>query len=124
VSYLVAYRGSEATPVQQIQASTSALITLLTTAGWVLAVVARPYQWWRLLLVISCGLAYVAIFAMPLTREKFLLDPSNVALTSLALGIGALGAAAIEAMWWARGGMLGERPKLWRESAPTTMSQR
>lgn len=123
-SYLVAYRGSEATSVQQIQASTSALITLLTTAGWVLAVVARPYQWWRLLLVICCGLAYVAIFAMPLTREKFLLDPSNVALTLLALGIGALGAAAIEAMWWARGGMLGERPKLWRESATTTMSQR
>ncbi|MGB3332537.1 MAG: cation-translocating P-type ATPase [Mycobacterium sp.] len=123
-SYLVAYRGSEATSVQQIQASTSALITLLTTAGWVLAVVARPYQWWRLLLVISCGLAYVAIFAMPLTREKFLLDPSNVALTLLALGIGALGAAAIEAMWWARGGMLGEKPKLWRESATTTMTQR
>ncbi|MFL0178065.1 MULTISPECIES: cation-translocating P-type ATPase [unclassified Mycobacterium] len=123
-SYLVAYRGSEATPVQQIQASTSALITLLTTAGWVLAVVARPYQWWRLLLVISCGLAYVAIFAMPLTREKFLLDPSNVALTLLALGIGALGAAAIEAMWWARGGMLGEKPKLWRESATATMTQR
>ncbi|OBG41188.1 cation-translocating P-type ATPase [Mycolicibacter heraklionensis] len=123
-SYLVAYRGSEATEVQQIQASTSALITLLTTAGWVLAVVARPYQWWRLLLVLSCGLAYVAIFAMPLTREKFLLDPSNLALTLLALGIGALGAAAIEAMWWARGGMLGERPKLWRESATTTMTQR
>ncbi|WP_024441828.1 cation-translocating P-type ATPase [Mycobacterium sp. UM_WGJ] len=123
-SYLVAYRGSEATAVQQIQASTSALITLLTTAGWVLAVVARPYQWWRLLLVISCGLAYVAIFAMPLTREKFLLDPSNTALTLLALGIGALGAAAIEALWWARGGMLGERPKLWRGSATTTMTQR
>lgn len=123
-SYLVAYRGSEATPVQQIQSSTTALITLLTTAGWVLAVVARPYQWWRLTLVICCGLAYVGIFAIPLAREKFLLDPSNVALTSLALGIGALGAAAIEAIWWVRGAMLGERPKLWRDSATTTMSHR
>lgn len=123
-SYLLAYRGSEATPVQQIQASTTALITLLITAGWVLAVVARPYQWWRLTLVVCCGLAYVGIFAIPLAREKFLLDPSNVALTSLALGVGALGAAAIEAMWWARGVMLGERPKLWRESATTTMTHR
>ncbi|MDD7811390.1 HAD-IC family P-type ATPase [Mycobacterium sp. CSUR Q5927] len=123
-SYLLAYRGSEATPVQQIQASTTALITLLITAGWVLAVVARPYQWWRLTLVVCCGLAYVGIFAIPLAREKFLLDPSNVALTSLALGVGALGAAAIEAMWWARGVMLGERPKLWREPATTTMTHR
>lgn len=123
-SYLLAYRGSEATQVQQIQASTTALITLLTTAGWVLAVVARPYQWWRLLLVIGCGLAYVGIFAIPLAREEFLLDPSNVALTSLALGIGALGAATIEAMWWMRGVMLGERPKLWREPATARMTQR
>ncbi|ORW98352.1 magnesium-transporting ATPase [Mycolicibacter terrae] len=123
-SYLLAYRGSEATPVQQIQASTTALITLLVTAGWVLAVVARPYQWWRLTLVIGCGLAYLGIFAIPLAREKFLLDPSNVALTSLALGIGALGAAAIEAMWWARGAIIGERPKLWREPATTTMTHR
>ncbi len=123
-SYLLAYRGSEATAVQQIQASTTALITLLTTAGWVLAVVARPYQWWRLTLVTCCGLAYVGIFAIPLAREKFLLDPSNVALTSLALGVGAVGAVAIEAVWWARGAMLGERPKLWRESATTTMTQR
>ncbi|MEB3050382.1 HAD-IC family P-type ATPase [Mycolicibacter sp. MYC123] len=123
-SYLIAYRGSEATPVQQIQASTTALITLLATAGWVLAVVARPYQWWRLMLVICCGLAYVGIFAIPLAREKFLLDPSNVALTAMALGIGVLGAAVIEAMWWVRGVMLGERPKLWREPATTTMTQR
>lgn len=123
-SYLLAYRGSEATPVQQIQASTTALITLLATAGWVLAVVARPYQWWRLTLVIGCGLAYVAIFAIPLAREKFLLDPSNVALTSMALGIGALGALALEAMWWIRGAVLGERPKLWREPTRTTMARR
>lgn len=123
-SYLLAYRGSAATPVQQIQASSTALITLLVTAGWVLAVVARPYQWWRLALVIGCGLAYVGIFAIPLAREKFLLDPSNVALTSLALGIGALGAAVIEAMWWVRGAMLGERPKLWREPTAARMAGR
>ncbi|MEB3070226.1 HAD-IC family P-type ATPase [[Mycobacterium] vasticus] len=123
-SYLIAYRGSEATPVQQIQASTTALITLLATAGWVLAVVARPYQWWRLMLVICCGLAYVGIFAIPLAREKFLLDPSNVALTAMALGIGVLGAAVIEAMWWVRGAMLGEQPKLWRDPSMATMTGR
>jgi cation-transporting ATPase E len=48
ISYLVAYHGRNASWVQQDQASTGALITLLVNALWVLAVVARPYQWWRL----------------------------------------------------------------------------
>jgi cation-transporting ATPase E len=115
-SYLVAYHGRHATFQQQEQASTAALITLLTTALWVLAVVARPYQWWRLALVIVSGLAYVAIFSIPLTRREFLLDPSNLVVTSAALGIGLLGAAAIEALWWIRGAAMGGRPRLWRES--------
>jgi cation-transporting ATPase E len=117
VSYLVAYRGRHATFAEQEQASTAALITLLVTALWVLAVVARPYQWWRVALVTACGLAYVAIFSIPLAQKKFLLDPSNLAVTSTALGIGVLGAAAIEATWWIRARMLGIEPRLWRASA-------
>ncbi len=115
VSYLVAYHGRHATFQQQDQASTAALITLLTTALWVLAVVARPYTWWRLALVVASGLAYVVIFNIPLVREKFLLDPSNMVVTSTAVGIGVLGAAAIETTWWIRAKMLGVRPQLWRE---------
>ncbi|WP_445163658.1 cation-translocating P-type ATPase [Mycobacterium sp. Dal123C01] len=117
VSYLVAYRGRHATLAEQEQASTAALITLLVTALWVLAVVARPYQWWRVALVTACGLAYVAIFSIPLAQKKFLLDPSNLAVTSTALGIGVLGAAAIEATWWIRARMLGIEPRLWRAPA-------
>ncbi len=113
-SYLLAYHGRHASFVQQDQASTAALITLLMTALWVLAVVARPYQWWRVALVIASGLAYVVIFSLPLARKEFLLDPSNVAVTSTALGIGVLGAAAIEATWWIRARVLGVQPRLWR----------
>ncbi|EUA93057.1 putative membrane protein [Mycobacterium ulcerans str. Harvey] len=91
VSYLTAYPGRHSTWQEQTQASTAALITLLVTALWVLAVVARPYRWWRLGLVIACGLAYVAIFSLPLAQRKFFLDPSNLATTSIALGIGVLG---------------------------------
>lgn len=113
-SYLLAYHGRHATFVQQDQASTAALITLLVTALWVLAVVARPYEWWRVALVIASGLAYVVIFSLPLARKEFLLDPSNVAVTSTALGVGVLGAAAIEAAWWIRAKVLGVQPRLWR----------
>jgi cation-transporting P-type ATPase E len=114
ISYLVAYQGRAASPEQQTQASTGALITMLMTAVWVLAVVARPYQWWRLALVIASGMAYLVIFSLPLTREKFMLDPSNLVVTSTAVGIGMLGAAAIEVLWWMQGVVLGERRRLWR----------
>ncbi|HEX9176543.1 MAG TPA: cation-translocating P-type ATPase [Mycobacterium sp.] len=114
VCYLLAYQGHDASDVQQTQASTAALITLLMSGVWVLAVVARPYTWWRVLLVVFAGLAYVVIFSIPLAREKFMLDPSNVALTSMAMTIGLLAVAAIEASWWVQGRVIGDRRRLWR----------
>jgi cation-transporting ATPase E len=113
-SYLLAYQGRASTGLEQSQASTAALITLLVCAVWVLAVVARPYEWWRVALVAASGLAYVVIFSLPWAREQFMLDPSNVQLTAMALVIGLFGAALIEASWWIQGRMLGERRTLWR----------
>ncbi|MCV7212208.1 cation-translocating P-type ATPase [Mycolicibacterium canariasense] len=114
VCYLLAYQGRNATPAEQTQASTAALITLLVGAVWVLAVVARPYQWWRVALVVVSALAYVVIFALPLAQEKFMLDPSNAALTSMALGIGVVAATVVEVLWWIQGRLSGEPRKLWR----------
>jgi cation-transporting ATPase E len=115
ISYLAAYQGRAATVIEQTQASTAALITLLVTTVWVLAVVARPYGWWRVALVALSGLAYVVIFSIPLAQKTFMLDSSNIALTSMGLGIGLLGAAAIEVIWWVQGRILGERRRLWKQ---------
>ncbi|OBB61902.1 magnesium-transporting ATPase [Mycobacterium sp. 852013-51886_SCH5428379] len=115
VSYLVAYQGRAATETEQVQASTAALITLLVSAVWVLAVVARPYEWWRIALVAGSALAYLVIFSLPLAQELFILDPTNIEVTSIALAIGALGAVLIEALWWVQGRVLGERRRLWRD---------
>ena len=113
-SYLLAYQGRASTVTEQTQASTAALITLLVSAVWVLAVVARPYEWWRVALVAVSGLAYVVIFSIPLAREQFMLDPSNVALTTTALVIGLIGGLLIELIWWIQGRMLGEPRRWWR----------
>lgn len=114
-SYLAAYQGREATAEQQTQASTAALITLLVTGIWVLAVVARPYEWWRVALVAVSGLAYVVIFSLPLAQKMFMIDPSNVRTTTIALLIGLVGAALIEVSWWVQGALLGERRQLWKQ---------
>src|SRR5690606_37282316 len=68
VCYVMAYGGHEQSEQQQMQASTSALITLIMIALWVLAVVARPYQWWKVILLAGSVLGYVVLFSVPLTR--------------------------------------------------------
>lgn len=114
ISYLLAYQGRGASEVEQTQASTTALITLLVGSVWVLAVVARPYEWWRIALVAVSALAYVVIFSIPLAQRTFLLDPTNVALTSMGLAIGAVAAVIIEVAWWVEGRLSGEPRTLWR----------
>ncbi len=115
--YLLAYQGRDASTVQQTQASTAALITLLMGAGWVLAVVARPYTWWRALLVAAAGLAYVVIFSIPFARKAFMLDPSNLATIGMALAIGLAAAGAVEVVWWVQGMVIDDRRRLWRSAA-------
>jgi cation-transporting ATPase E len=114
ISYLLAYPGRDGTMAQQTQASTAALITLLIGAIWVLAVVARPYQWWRIALVAGAAVGYLVIFALPIAREKFMLDPSNSAVTGRAVMIGLVAAVLIEVSWWVQGRVLGEPRVLWR----------
>ena len=114
ITYLIGYPGKDGSLAAQTQASTAALITLLIGAVWVLAVVARPYQWWRIALVAASAIGYLVILALPLAREKFMLDPSNVTLTATAVLIGLVAATLIEASWWIQGRVLGEPRLLWR----------
>ncbi len=112
VSYLLAYGGAGQTEEQRMQAGTSALITLIIIALWVLAVVARPYTWWKLLLIAGSAGAYVVLFAWPFSREFFALDPSNVAATTAAFICGGVGIVLVEVSWTVTGRMLGEPRRL------------
>ncbi|GAC1401834.1 MAG: hypothetical protein NVSMB60_17440 [Mycobacterium sp.] len=56
----------------------------------------------------------VVIVSIPLAQKTFMLDPSNVAITSIAVGIGRVGAAAIEATWRVQGRILKEPRRMWR----------
>ncbi|GEM32023.1 magnesium-transporting ATPase [Nocardia neocaledoniensis NBRC 108232] len=100
VAYLIAYAGPEASETQKVQAGTTALITLIMIAVWVLALVARPYVWWKVVLIAVSVLAYIALFTIPFTREFFKLDPSNPRLTLAAFVCGAVGIVLVELAWW------------------------
>ncbi|MGN5238767.1 MULTISPECIES: HAD-IC family P-type ATPase [unclassified Rhodococcus (in: high G+C Gram-positive bacteria)] len=112
VCYVLVYGGPDQTEEQKIQAGTSALITLIMIALWVLAVVARPYQWWKIVLLAGSLLGYVILFSVPFTREFFALDPSNVAYSTIAVTCGAIGVVLVEVIWWISGRLHGEHRRL------------
>lgn len=102
-SYLLVRPAMASGGTTQVQASTSALITLIAIALWVLAIVARPYAWWKVLLVAVMMAASFAMFALPLTRELFELDPGNSAHTWTALACAGVGIVLVELAWWVDG---------------------
>lgn len=111
VAYLIAYAGPEASETQKVQAGTTALITLIMIAVWVLALVARPYVWWKVVLIAASVLAYLALFTIPFTREFFKLDPSNPRLTLAAFACGTVGIVLVELAWWVQARLSGNRGK-------------
>ena len=112
VSYLLVYAGPDQTQQQKEQAGTCALITLIMIALWVLAVVARPYVWWKVLLLAGSVLGYVIIFGVAWIRNFFALDIGNVGGLTTAVICGGIGVVLVEIGWWASGRLHGEQRRL------------
>jgi cation-transporting ATPase E len=66
---------------------------------WVLAIVARPYTWWRVTLVASMGVAFLFVLIVPALQRFFALKLVGVAIPWIAVGIAALAAVALEFVW-------------------------
>jgi cation-transporting ATPase E len=103
VAYLVARRHGELTLAQQ---RSVAVITLFIVAIWVLSILARPLNSWRLGLIAGLSGAFVAVLVIPPLRHYFALPVPTDAMTLAAVAIGAMAAALIELGWrlfgWAR----------------------
>lgn len=98
VTYLLArhhYSGPGA-----LEAETSAAtLTLFLISMWVLAVIARPYTWWRVVLVAAMAVAFLLVLAVPALQDFFALRLVGVALPWTAVGVAAVAAAALEYLW-------------------------
>jgi cation-transporting ATPase E len=101
--YALTYQGAASTAAEKLQASTAALITLIAIALWVLGIVARPYQWWKIALIGLMVTLSSLMFLLPITRSLFLLDLGNGATIAVAIACAAAGIALLEAGWWVDG---------------------
>jgi cation-transporting ATPase E len=73
---------------------TTAVITLAAVSLWVLALIARPYRWWRVALIVAMAALMLLAFVIPASRTFFELRPFDPATDLQALAIaGAAGAA-------------------------------
>ncbi|QKV94346.1 cation-translocating P-type ATPase [Streptomyces sp. NA02950] len=83
-----------------LQAETSAAtLTLFLIALWVLAIVARPYTWWRIGLVLAMALAFLIVLATPGLQHFFALRLVGTTMPWAAVGIAAVASALLEWTW-------------------------
>ncbi|MGY4977626.1 HAD-IC family P-type ATPase [Streptomyces sp. 900105755] len=98
VTYLVArhyYTGAGSLDAE----TSAATLTLFLISLWVLAIIARPYTWWRIALVAAMGVAFVFVLAVPALQSFFALKLVGVAMPWTAVGVAVVGSAVLELLW-------------------------
>ncbi|MDX3693358.1 HAD-IC family P-type ATPase [Streptomyces europaeiscabiei] len=97
-TYLIArhyYAGEGA-----LEAETSAAtLTLFLISMWVLAIVARPYTWWRLGLVAAMGACFLVVLVVPSLQDFFALRMVGTTMPWIAVAVAAGASAALEFLW-------------------------
>jgi cation-transporting ATPase E len=83
-----------------LEAETSAAtLTLFLVSMWVLAIIARPYTWWRICLVASMGGAFVLVLVVPKLQHFFALKLVGATMPWVAVLISVVAAAVLEFLW-------------------------
>ncbi|MGW8556941.1 cation-translocating P-type ATPase [Streptomyces tubercidicus] len=97
-TYLLArsyYTGPDALPAE----TSAATLTLFLTAIWVLAIIARPYTWWRIALVLTMALAFLIVLATPWLQTFFALRLVGTTMPWAAVGIAVVASLLLELTW-------------------------
>jgi len=95
-AYLVARDHDELSLAQQ---RTVAVMVLFIVALWVLAILARPLNTWRLGLILTMGGAFLVVLVVAPLRVYFDLPVPTETMTLVAVGIGAIAAGLLELGW-------------------------
>ncbi|MGD6753602.1 HAD-IC family P-type ATPase [Streptomyces sp. BH105] len=98
VTYLIArhyYAGSGALAAE----TSTATLTLFLISMWVLAIIARPYTWWRVGLVAAMAFGFLLVLVVPWLQQFFALKLVGAVMPWIAVGIAVVAAAALEFLW-------------------------
>ncbi|MEU8482041.1 cation-translocating P-type ATPase [Streptomyces sp. NPDC048641] len=98
VTYMLArhyYTGSGALDAE----TSSATLTLFLVSMWVLAIIARPYTWWRVCLVAAMGAGFLLVLVVPWLQDFFALKLVGASMPWTAVGVAAVAAVALEFAW-------------------------
>ncbi|KAA2254050.1 cation-translocating P-type ATPase [Solihabitans fulvus] len=96
----------------QAQDTTAAVVTLYLVAAWAMAIVARPYVWWKIALIAAMFAGFLLALFLPLGRRFFELDISHAGSMATAVGAGAVAVAVMEIGWWLDGWFRHEKRRL------------
>jgi cation-transporting ATPase E len=98
VTYLLArhhYTGPGALDAE----TSAATLTLFLISMWVLAIIARPYTWWRIALVAAMGAAFLLVLIVPSLQRFFALKLVGMQMPWTAVAVAAAGSAVLELAW-------------------------
>jgi cation-transporting ATPase E len=93
------YGLARAQDVTQVEARTTATITLFLVAMWVLAILARPTNFWRFGLQVSMAGLFVLVLLVPWSRHFFSLNLARPPVTTAGIAIGVAAGALLEVGW-------------------------
>ena len=99
IATMSAYGLARSQDVSQVEARTTATITLFIVALWVLAILARPTDFWRLGLESAMAGLFVLALLVPWSRHFFDLNMARPEITAGAVGIAAAAAGLLELGW-------------------------
>ncbi|MGI5195965.1 HAD-IC family P-type ATPase [Streptomyces sp. CA-288835] len=97
-TYLVA-REYYSGPGSLAAETSAATLTLFLISMWVLAIIARPYTWWRVGLVAAMGLGFVVVLVVPWLQEFFALKLVGATMPWTAVGVAVVAAGTLEGLW-------------------------
>ncbi|MGC4949073.1 HAD-IC family P-type ATPase [Streptomyces sp. DT224] len=98
VMYLIARHHYSGTGALDAETS-AATLTLFLVSMWVLAIIARPYTWWRVCLVAAMGLAFLVVLAVPWLQDFFALKLVGSRMPWTAVGVAVVASVVLEYAW-------------------------